>query len=638
VPEQILAGKYIVQDEIARGGMGVIYKALDRTLNRVVAVKVVHAHLSGDPSFAERFLREARAMARLHHDHIVTIFSVEDEGGAHYLVMEYFPGGNLRALLRGRPHLPIRESVNLTIQVASALAFAHSHQIIHRDIKPANILVDQRNKVKLTDFGIAAALDEAGITSTGQVIGTPEYMSPEQAQVRSSMGAPICFPWVVFYELVTGRTPFHDIAKTAIIGKLAYAQEELRLTFPSSVPSLLQGVIHDLLRRNPDERIPDAETLASQLSELLYTLPESAHPPVLSDNDATMVASAPSQSGTPQVPAATEATVIAPGVSTPKTAPPHSRAKTPDVAPAPLPPPPAVPQLPTSIQLEETTLLPSRPSTSVSKLKSPPSPLPPTPPPLQPPQRTFPLAPIFLGGGVVVLVLTGFIYYLSNSPVAPPERIKTSPIPSRADTPIVLGNEYQQEPEKVPPKPNVELEKERERLAQDQERVKEKARLAQIQKEKEESEQKELARKNDARRKQLEAERPEKERERQRQNAQAVSQQEETQVAKVFPDPQLQSLLGKFKSAYEHRDLGALRALSQMTDSRVRNVEVMFSNYQTINASIKNIAQTQDGATATLVLDKVITPSGETVDLPPIARTVKLQIPRAGAGWDKIIW
>ena len=181
MPDRIFSGKYVVQEEIAKGGMGVIYKALDRTLNRHVAIKVIHEHFSGDASFTERFLREARAMARLHHENIVTIFSVEEERGAHFIVMEYFPGVDLRARIKARKTLSVHESLDIALQVANALIFAHSQSIVHRDIKPANILVDTRGRVKLTDFGIAAALDEASITSTGQVIGTPEYMSPEQA-------------------------------------------------------------------------------------------------------------------------------------------------------------------------------------------------------------------------------------------------------------------------------------------------------------------------------------------------------------------------------------------------------------------------------------------------------------------------
>ena len=292
MPERILAGKYVVQSEIAKGGMGVIYKALDRTLNRVVAIKLVHAHLSGDSSFVERFLREARAMARLQHDNIVTIYDAVEDQGTQLLVMEYFQGSNLRMLTRNQPRLPLRDIVNITHQLASALAFAHAHGIIHRDIKPANVMVDKRGKTKLTDFGIAAALDEASITSTGQVIGTPEYMSPEQARGTTLDGRSDLYSvGIILYEMLTGKTPYAETSKTSILGKLAFDQQELLLSFPSNVPSLLQGVVRDLLRRQPDERIPDADTLTTQLHEILYTLP--AFPTVLTSREEPPVANAP---------------------------------------------------------------------------------------------------------------------------------------------------------------------------------------------------------------------------------------------------------------------------------------------------------------------------------------------------------
>ena len=144
----VFSGKYIVQEVLAKGGMGVIYKALDRTLHRVVAIKAVHEHFSGDPSFTARFLREARAMARLDHNNIVTIHAVEEEHGTPYIVMEYFPGDNLRAFMQARKPLHLRTSVEIALQVAEALAYAHDQGIIHRDIKPANILVDGRSRVK----------------------------------------------------------------------------------------------------------------------------------------------------------------------------------------------------------------------------------------------------------------------------------------------------------------------------------------------------------------------------------------------------------------------------------------------------------------------------------------------------------
>src|SRR4029079_8296570 len=134
---------------------------------------------------------------------------VEEEQSTQFLVMEYCPGSNLRAIIRSRPPLPVREAVHLAQQVASALAYAHAQGVFHRDIKPANVLVDKQGKAKLTDFGIAAALDEAALTSAGQIIGTPEYMSPEQARGLKPDGRTDLYSLgIVLYEMLTGKTPY----------------------------------------------------------------------------------------------------------------------------------------------------------------------------------------------------------------------------------------------------------------------------------------------------------------------------------------------------------------------------------------------------------------------------------------------
>ena len=274
MPDRIFSGKYVVQEEIAKGGMGVLYKALDRTLNRLVAIKVIHEQFSGDPSFTERFIRDARAMARLHHENIVTIFSVEEDRGAHFIVMEYFSGMDLRAKIKAHHSLSVREAVEIALQVATALAFAHSQGIVHRDIKPANILVDTRGRVKLTDFGIAAALDEAAITSTGQIIGTPEYMSPEQAGGTAVDGRTDLYSLgIVLHEMIVGQTPFRSMPKTSILTKLLDPAYEIPLTFPPEVPSSVQAIVEDLVRREPEYRTPRAAILASQLKECLESLP-----------------------------------------------------------------------------------------------------------------------------------------------------------------------------------------------------------------------------------------------------------------------------------------------------------------------------------------------------------------------------
>lgn len=267
--ETVYSGKYAVQELIAQGGMGVVYKALDQKLNRIVALKVVHTHLCRDPGFLERFLREARAMARLQHENIVTIYSVEQDQDTQYLVMEYFPGTNLRDSLRASGALPIREAVNITRQIAQALAYAHTHGIIHRDIKPANVLLDAKNRAKLTDFGIAAALDDAPLTSTGQLIGTLPYMSPEQARDAILDGRSDLYSLgLVFYELLTGSNPRHNLSSAAILGMLISEHNMPAVELPSSIPVEIQRVVGDLLHYRPTDRIQDAETLVARLEDL----------------------------------------------------------------------------------------------------------------------------------------------------------------------------------------------------------------------------------------------------------------------------------------------------------------------------------------------------------------------------------
>jgi serine/threonine protein kinase len=637
MPERILAGKYVVQSEIAKGGMGVIYKALDRTLNRVVAIKLVHAHLSGDSSFVERFLREARAMARLQHDNIVTIYDAVEDQGTQLLVMEYFQGSNLRMLTRNQPRLPLRDIVNITHQLASALAYAHAHGIIHRDIKPANVMVDKRGKTKLTDFGIAAALDEASITSTGQVIGTPEYMSPEQARGTTLDGRSDLYSvGIILYEMLTGKTPYAETSKTSILGKLAFDQQELLLSFPSNVPSLLQGVVRDLLRRQPDERIPDADTLATQLYEILYTLP--AFPTVLTSREEPPVANAPDKAEPEPATAIspgglTEETRIAPQIATDSTR---------------MSPPAAAPRFPPPPQLDETTLLPPQPRTSGDSIKPTPSAAPAPLP--SPPSQSSLLFPILGGGLVAVLVLIGVVYYLANHSIPAPDATKSPQPTSRIEPPVSEHIEDRQGTDDERANRDAALEKERERLAEDQRRLEEKQHQAEAQQAKETAERKQLEaqRATSSRERELAAQRA-REEERKRQEVERLAEtqrakeaaerkQKDVQVANAFPDKRLQSILERFRQAYENRDLETLQSISRMSDARLRNVQVMFANYETIRTSIKDVTPTEQGASATLFLESVTTAEGENVSLSDLARKSNLKIPRQGVEWEKIIW
>jgi predicted Ser/Thr protein kinase len=196
---------------LGEGGMGVVYLARQRKLERLVALKILPRELAADPAFADRFLREAQALARLQHPNIVSLYDFGEAGGYYFLVMEYADGLNLRQILL-RGDLKPREALAIVPQICEGLQYAHETGVIHRDIKPENVLVDRSGRVKITDFGLAKILDQAGpsvtITGTGQVMGTPQYMAPEQlANSNVDHRADIYSLGVVFYELLTGNLP-----------------------------------------------------------------------------------------------------------------------------------------------------------------------------------------------------------------------------------------------------------------------------------------------------------------------------------------------------------------------------------------------------------------------------------------------
>ncbi|MBX3305360.1 MAG: serine/threonine protein kinase [Nitrospira sp.] len=263
-----LPDKYINQEQIGVGGMGVIYKAFDRDADRDVAIKLVDPHLSNDLAFADLLKNEAKNMGRLQHEHIVMLLHAEINHCPPFLVMEYCPGRNLQDILRDGPRLSWHEVVNLSHQVATALDYAHTKGIIHKDVKPTNILVDSSGKVKLTDFGIAAALDRAKITSDKKVMGTPDYMSPEQARGLTVDGRSDLYSLgVVMYEMLTGQSPYGQASATVILRRLRDSPKELSLEFSSHIPMHLQRIVQDLVRHDPNNRKPDnANMLATKLS------------------------------------------------------------------------------------------------------------------------------------------------------------------------------------------------------------------------------------------------------------------------------------------------------------------------------------------------------------------------------------
>ena len=266
-------GKYELQAEIGRGGMGAVYKAYDSALDRSVAVKVLAPHLVWEPEFVERFLREARAAARLEHPNIVTIYDVGQEGSWYYFVMEYLEGQSLTTLLANRPPMATQDALEILRPLADALDYAHGQGIVHRDVKPANVIIGPGGRVTLTDFGIAHATQATRLTRTGSVMGTPEYMSPEQALGRAVDKCTDQYSLaVVAYEMLAGKAPFQADSTPALLHKLVYdPPPPLREKRPD-LPAGLEPVLARALAKDPKQRYGNCCELLSALEPALVPL------------------------------------------------------------------------------------------------------------------------------------------------------------------------------------------------------------------------------------------------------------------------------------------------------------------------------------------------------------------------------
>jgi tRNA A-37 threonylcarbamoyl transferase component Bud32 len=267
----VLEGAYSLEGEVGRGGMGVVFAARDLALKRRVAIKVLPPELAFRQEIKTRFMREAQTAARLSHPHIVPIHAVGDEGGLVYFVMGFVDGESVGARLKRRHALPCEEVRRIMKETADALGMAHSMGVVHRDIKPDNILLEgTRRRVMVTDFGIAKALSEAGpgtLTGTGVAIGTPHYMSPEQAAGERDIDArsDLYSLGVVAYEMTTGELPFQAPTVPGILMKhISEPAPDIKLRRPD-VPDDLAASIMRCLEKDPTARWPTAESLRRAL-------------------------------------------------------------------------------------------------------------------------------------------------------------------------------------------------------------------------------------------------------------------------------------------------------------------------------------------------------------------------------------
>ncbi len=281
-PDQLgRLGPYEVLAEVGRGGMGIVLKAFDPTLHRVVAIKVLAPQLATSGVARKRFMREAQAVAAVAHDHIVTIHAVEEANGLPYLVMQFVPGQSLQDRIDKEGPLPLKEILRIGMQTAAGLAAAHAQGIVHRDIKPANILLENGvQRVKLTDFGLARAVDDASLTQSGFVAGSPQFMAPEQARGEAlDHRADLFSLGSVLYTLCTGRPPFRAANTFAVLRRVSEEPPRPIREVNPEIPDWLVAVIEKLHAKDPAERYQSAGEVAEVLGRHLAELQQAAYVP-----------------------------------------------------------------------------------------------------------------------------------------------------------------------------------------------------------------------------------------------------------------------------------------------------------------------------------------------------------------------
>ncbi|WP_420630777.1 protein kinase domain-containing protein [Candidatus Leptofilum sp.] len=265
----VLNGRYELIERIGSGGMSVVYKAKDRALGRIVAVKMMHESFTSDEGFLKRFQQEAHSAANLAHPNIVTVHDIGQDGFKHFIVMEFVEGQTLKQIIRsyeGEP-VPISRALDLVIQVCSGIGYAHRANLVHCDVKPQNVIVTVDERVKVADFGIARAISTSTVQQVSQIWGTPQYFSPEQAAGDPpSPASDVYAIGVILFEMLTGQLPFAAEAHTAMALKHLHTPPPLVTEYNPAIPSQLAQIINKLLAKEPAGRYRTAGQLGRILT------------------------------------------------------------------------------------------------------------------------------------------------------------------------------------------------------------------------------------------------------------------------------------------------------------------------------------------------------------------------------------
>jgi serine/threonine-protein kinase len=271
---ELLGGRYELEELVGTGGMSSVYRAHDRLLDRKVALKILHEHHGVDEASVERFRREARAVASVSHPNVVTVIDRGEQDGRQFIVFEYVEGETLKRLIEREGPLPVEQALEIVLQIARGLAFAHREGLVHRDVKPQNVLLDGNGTAKVTDFGIARSLDvHRGMTQTGTVLGTSDYIAPEQAQGQVvDEQTDIYSLGVVLYELLTGKVPFAGENFVAVAMRHINEPPPLVRAVRPDVPPRVDAAIERAMAKRAADRFPGMNAFGAELEACLDDL------------------------------------------------------------------------------------------------------------------------------------------------------------------------------------------------------------------------------------------------------------------------------------------------------------------------------------------------------------------------------